>query len=234
MNVAIILSGGTGTRLGANIPKQYIEVGCMPIITYCLKVFAAHPMINGLVVVAASEWVATIQAQIDALHIRKSVVFANPGSTRQLSILNGLNKAKSSFSDIENVIIHDAARPLVSAQLITDCLMACDEYDGSMPVLPVKDTIYQSNDGTAISGLLNRSTLFAGQAPEAFRFDKYLEAHSSLSTEEILKINGSSEIAYKTGMRIKMVQGDVMNFKITDSTDLQRFKDICNESKCTL
>lgn len=234
MNIAIILSGGIGTRLGANIPKQYIEVGGAPIISYCLKTFAAHPMIAHMVIVAAPEWVATIQAQVDTLQLHKSVVFANSGQTRQYSILNGLNKAMSVFRYIDNVIIHDAARPLVSSRLITDCLTACNKYDGSMPVLPVKDTIYQSNDGIAISGLLNRSTLFAGQAPEAFRFERYVEAHRSLSADELLKINGSSEIAYKTGMHIKMVKGDVMNFKITDSVDLQRFKDICNESKCTL
>ena len=102
-----------------------------------------------------------------------------------------------------------------------------------MPVLSVKDTTYQSIDGTHITALLDRNTLFAGQAPESFRFRKYLDIHNPLSSEEIDQIKGSSEIAHKFGLNIKLVKGDPLNFKITDTSDLNRFKTICNESYCT-
>lgn len=222
MNYAIILSGGSGTRLGTTIPKQYLTVKNRPIISYCLETFANHPDIGGMIVVAAREWHELIKEE---LHNRSSmsITFAEPGETRQLSIFNGLNAIKN-IGDDDWIIIHDAARPLVSDKLITDCLNSrYDNYDGSLPVIPVKDTIYQSADRNAITGLLDRNTLFAGQAPEAFNLHKYLDAHKNMTTNELLKINGSSELAYKMGLKIKLIPGDPRNLKITDSSDLERF-----------
>ena len=105
----------------------------------------------------------------------------------------------------------------------------CKEADGVLPVVPVKDTLYQSKDGKSITSLLNRNELFAGQAPEAFRFGKYLELHEQMPREELLKINGSTEIAYKGGLKIKLIKGDVMNFKITTPEDLTNFETIINQ-----
>lgn len=222
MNYAIILSGGTGTRLGATIPKQYLTVNNRTIISYCLETFANHPDIGGIIVVAAEEWHEMIKEEMSNIS-DISITFAEPGETRQLSILNGLNTIED-CNDDDWIIIHDAARPLVSNKLITDCLNSrYENCDGSMPVIPVKDTIYQSIDMKTITGLLDRSTLIAGQAPEAFNLHKYLIAHKNMTADELRKINGSSEIAYKMGLTIKLIPGDPRNIKITDSSDLDRF-----------
>ena len=232
MNVAIILSGGTGTRLGAHIPKQYIEVNDRPIISYSLATIIGHRLIDHIIIVAAEEWQDLIKKCIP--NADKDIFFCQPGNSRQGSILNGLKKCeKLCKTDVDLVLIHDAARPLLSEELIERCLNISDEYDGAMPVLSVKDTTYQSIDGTHITALLDRNTLFAGQAPESFRFRKYLDIHNPLSSEEIDQIKGSSEIAHKFGLNIKLVKGDPLNFKITDTSDLNRFKTICNESYCT-
>ena len=122
------------------------------------------------------------------------------------------------------MIIHDAVRPNVSARLIDACLDACAEYDGAMPVLPVKDTMYQSMDGVTISSLLPRETLYAGQAPEAFRLGKYWAAHQALPYEAMLQTRGSSELAYRQGLTIKLVAGEESNYKITVPEDLERFR----------
>ena len=98
-----------------------------------------------------------------------------------------------------------------------------------MPVIPVKDTVYLSKDGKNIDALLNRSQLWAGQAPEAFIFGKYLKVHDEMSHDELLKINGSTEIAFKNGMNVEMIKGDPMNFKITTPEDLANFETIINQ-----
>lgn len=234
MNAAVILSGGIGSRLGADIPKQYIEVNGKMIITYSLSTFIAHPLIDVIVVVADHVWAEDIRRDLSGLECE--LRFALPGKTRQFSILNGLTVLHNEYSDmIKKVVIHDAARPLVKAALIDDCLTSCDfSYQGSMPVLPVKDTIYQSFDSDTVSALLDRSTLFAGQSPEAFMFIPYLAAHRNLSFEELARINGSSELAFKAGLKIKLIVGDPLNFKITDRNDLRNFKMICDESKCLI
>jgi len=114
--------------------------------------------------------------------------------------------------------------------LIAYCLTACRGHDGAIPVLPMKDTVYLGEDGH-ITQLLDRSHVYAGQAPEAFVLGKYEAANRQLLPEQILKINGSTEPAIMAGMDIALIQGDERNFKITTREDLERFEEIIrNES----
>lgn len=222
MNTALILAGGTGTRLGADIPKQYIEVADKPIIAYCLKIFFAHEMIDAVQIVADKMWHEYVLRQINSAKFKG---FSLPGATRQLSIYNGLCDVKKYSSDDDCVIIHDAARPLVSAEMITNCFKALEQHDGVLPVLPMKDTVYFSEDGKCISQLVDRSKIYAGQAPEAFKLGKYLVANETLMPEKILAINGSTEPAIMAGMDVAMIDGDEKNFKITTKADLEKFKE---------
>ena len=226
MNTAIILSGGVGSRLASQCPKQYIEVCGQPIISYCLDIFENHPKIDNIVIVASEEWQPFIKEWIDKKGISKFSAFAPAGETRQHSIYNGLIASKNFTPQDGVVIIHDAARPLVSEKIISDCLSAAAEFGGAMPVITVKDTVYYSENGDKIDKLLNRNTLFAGQAPEAFRFGEYLSIHDSVSDEEIASTSGTSQIAYNHGMTVHLVEGSERNFKITTIEDLNSFKAI--------
>ena len=178
MNIAIILSGGVGSRMGLNIPKQYVVVNGQPIISYCLQTFLCNEHTDAIVIGVADEWKEYVIEQMEKLHPAKPVFYAAPGETRQYSIFNALRVVKDQgYSDDSFVIIHDAARPLVSDELINRCYEACNRADGSMPVIAVKDTTYYSEDGKSITSLLDRSKLWAGQAPEAFVFGKIGRAH---------------------------------------------------------
>ncbi|MCH5186023.1 MAG: 2-C-methyl-D-erythritol 4-phosphate cytidylyltransferase [Oscillospiraceae bacterium] len=233
MNVAIVLSGGTGTRLGGDIPKQYIRVNNKMIIGYCLDTVINHGMIDAVQIVADRDWHEPIMHEINKMNISASVFkgFSLPGKTRQLSIFNGLEDVMKYAGEDDYVIIHDAARPLVSAETIADCLDKAREHDGAMPALPMKDTVYFSEDGRTISSLLKRESIFAGQAPEAFALGAYYRANKSLMPDKILKINGSAEPAVMAGMDIAMTNGDENNFKITTKADLERFCEIIRERK---
>ena len=163
MNYAIILSGGTGTRLGRDIPKQYIEVGGKPIIMYCIKTMEKTQCVDGFCVVAAQEWQEEIRRWMEQSHIKKFLGFAQAGKSRQHSLLNGLSFLMGRDPEEgAKVLIHDAARPNVTSTLITNCFEALKEADGSMPVIPVKDTMYLSKDRKEITGLLNRDEIFSG------------------------------------------------------------------------
>jgi len=221
MNTAIILAGGTGTRLGADIPKQYIEVKGKPIISYCLRKFEENLNIDSIVIVAAKDWQTYIIEQIKKEDIIKFTGFAEAGSSRQHSIVNGIKAIDATEGKI---IIHDAARPNVSDQTISLCMSGLDEADGVMPVLPVKDTVYYSETGDQISSLLNRDKLFAGQAPESFNLEKYRRIHESLTETDLSLIRGSSEIAYNNGLKVKLIAGDEHNYKITTVADLEKFR----------
>lgn len=225
MNIALILSGGAGTRLHSSIPKQYIEVGGRPVFSYCIETLSAHGCIDGIQIVADPVWQSRI---LDCLELddrkKKFRGFSLPGDNRQLSILHGLEDIRKYAEDDDYVFIHDAARPLLSSVQITDCLENVRGHDGLMPVLPMKDTVYTSTDGgRSVAALLDRSTVYAGQAPEVFRVGRYYEANRKLLPDRILSINGSTEPAVLDGMDIIMIPGDEGNFKITTIEDLERF-----------
>lgn len=236
MNIALILSGGSGTRVGSSIPKQYIEVAGKPIITYCVKTLSAHEAVDFLWIVAEKEWQDKIIFWLKQFGLGNKVRgFSLPGENRQLSILNALEDIAQFARKEDYVLIHDAARPCLSEQMITDCFKAIEGHDGVLPVLPMKDTVYLSEDGKRITSLLDRSRIFAGQAPEVFILGKYLDANRRLFTEEyemadgtrqktILVVNGSTEPAVLAGMDVVMILGEEGNFKVTTKGDLERFR----------
>ncbi len=226
MNTAIILAGGVGSRMGVDRPKQFLMVREKPIISYCFDIFQKHSEIDKIVVVVSEEWQGFVEEYAQKFGVTKLCGYAPAGETRQHSIYNGLKCIEQNAPDTDIVIVHDAARPLVSDQIISDCIKGATEFDGAMPVISVKDTVYQSKDGKKIGQLLKRSELFAGQAPESFKFRKYLDIHNEVSDEEIASTAGSSEIAYRHGMEISMVKGSERNLKITTIEDLETFESI--------
>lgn len=232
MNTALILSGGTGSRMGADIPKQYIKVHGKPIIQYCLETIARHEMIDAIQIAADGIWQEFIlKCMEEAQILHKFKGFSAPGENRQLSIWNGLEAIRKYASEQDLIFIHDGARPLLSSELIRQCLEAAAGYDGVLPVLPMKDTVYLSEDGEKITSLLNRSQIFAGQAPEVFTLGAYYRANKALFPEKILKINGSTEPAVMAGMKIRMIPGDEKNFKITTREDLKRFEETVGKAR---
>ena len=223
MNVALVLAGGNSKRLGSAIPKQYVAVEGVPLIAYCLRTLQLSNDVDAIVIVAAENWHKFVSECVQGEHITKFSGFALPGDTRQQSVYSGLHFINTKFPLTRFVLIHDAARPNVSLELISNCFKSISDADGVLPALPVKDTIYLSKDGTNINTLLPREQLFAGQAPELFDFKKYFDAHFH-DTKSLHLINGSSEIAVKNGMKIRIICGEERNYKVTTKEDLERFR----------
>lgn len=223
MNIALVLAGGTGTRLGADIPKQYIKVNGRMIVDYCLETLEHSLEVDAVWIVADKMWQQNIKK------VNKFKGFASPGMNRQLSIYNGLKAIEASLEVEElekvNVIIHDAARPLLTEKCISECVKAIEGHDGVLPVLPMKDTVYFSEDGESVTSLIDRGKVYAGQAPELFKLMPYIKANEVLLPDKILLINGSTEPAVMAGMDIVMIPGDENNYKITTKADMERFKE---------
>lgn len=224
MNYAVILSGGIGQRMRMEgLPKQYIEINGKPILMYTLEKFERSSCVDRIVIVAASQWYEQIQAWIQQYNITKFHGFAPAGSSRQESVLNGLNACiDESTTDEDSVGIHDAVRPLVSVELINSCYENLEGHDGVLPVLPMSDTIYLSNDAQSITSLLDRSVLFAGQSPEVYRLLHHLEINRKATKQELELVCGSSVIAHQNGHDVKLIPGEDLNFKITTQADLNR------------
>jgi 2-C-methyl-D-erythritol 4-phosphate cytidylyltransferase len=230
LTAGIILAGGISERLGElGNPKQFVEIYGTPLIMYCLRTFESCADINAIVIVAAQERQEQLHGWLNEHNITKFKIFALPGKTRQHSIYNGL--LASQHFNPDRVVIHDSARPLVSAQNIRDCIESSYNCGGATPTLPLNETVYKSTDGITIGALLNRDELFSGQTPECYNFADYLQAHKALSDTELGNIRGSSEIAFKAGMKIRLYKGNPRNFKITTAADLEYFKYLAETSK---
>ncbi len=234
MNIAVILSGGQGNRAGTAIPKQYVEVCEKPMVRFCMETIFSHEAVDAVQLVVDEKWREYVLSHV--FQVEKQFAaegkfrgFTMPGINRQMSIYYALVDLKKYALDNDTVIIHDAARPFVSAAQISQCLADMEGYEGVIPVLPVKDTIYMG-DGKRICSLLDRGCIYAGQAPELFRLGKYYEANRMLLPDKILSINGSTEPAVLSGMDIRLSEGDERNFKITTERDMELFSRMIKES----
>lgn len=224
MNVAVILAGGVGSRLGTDVPKQYIEVGGKPIISYCMERFEHNTNVDGMIVVAAEQWIPYVKEWVAKCGFQKVSAVIDGGSSRQHSVVKGLQYyLEQGLAADANVMIHDAARPGISDELINALLSGMENADGVMPVLPVKDAMYVSKDGRRIDRLLNRSELYRGQSPEIFHFGKFYEINHNLTEQQLEEIRGCSELAYRNGLTVNLIPGDEENYKITTKDDLKRF-----------
>lgn len=232
MNYAILLAGGSGSRTGSDIPKQFVKTNGRMMATYAVEPLLKCENINGIYLVISKEWKEDYLSDVKAARadIAKIKGFAEPGSTRQLSILKGIEAiiAENTLTDRDTVIIHDAARPFLEQKLVKRCYEALTGHDGVMPVLPMKDTVYLSKDGKSISKLINRAEIVAGQAPELFLLKKYYEANKALLPDKIKSVNGASEPAVMFGMDISIIPGDEKNIKVTSEEDLKMYINACH------
>lgn len=228
MNMAVILSGGSGSRFGGDIPKQYICVYGKPVVVHTIEQFQRCDQVEYVVVVAEEAWAAQLQSWKKRFGLWKLALLAPAGESRQESILNGLLAARElSKSGEDGVIIQDAARPLTSDRLIASLLEGLKEAPAVMPALAVTDTIYASEDGKRVSGLLDRSKLYAGQAPEAFQYKSYLELHTA--KEKLAETSGSCQLPYQAGWDVKIIPGERGNIKVTYPEDLSFCERILRE-----
>ena len=213
MNSVVIVAGGKGTRLKGKIPKQFIKLGNnKSILNICVEAFLKNKLIDELVIVAHSEWVEKIKNEF------KQCKVVSGGSTRSHSSLNGLKKCSK---NCKNVLIHDAARPFVSQKIITECFEMLKKYDAVVPVIRPSDSITYKNK-EAIS-YLDRDKVQLVQTPQAFKFNKIIKAYKNnqYGTDDLsVLINENPNISRF------FIKGDMLNFKITNKSDLNIAKRI--------
>ena len=204
---AIIVAAGTGTRSGSDVPKQFARVASKPMIAHSHAALAAHPAIDRVIVVIGAAQEAALRGALG------DVEFVIGGATRRLSVLAGLEAlADPTVGALpDRVLIHDAARPFLSAAVIDRLLAALDATDGAYPALPVADTLATSGGDT-----VDRSMLWRVQTPQAFRYDGILNAHRGWSGGEP---TDDAQILRALGGSVAMVEGDAMLDKITYPAD---------------
>ena len=223
MNFAVLLAGGTGTRMkSATLPKQFLELGGEPILRLTVDKFLSCPKIDHIIVAAPAIWLAHTQ---DLLNDKRfsSVKICEGGSTRQESLYNAVKFIESAFNitDDDIIVSHDVARPFVSRRAIEENISAMEKWDAVDTVIPATDTIVESMDQQCVSHIPDRKNMFQGQTPQTFRRATYLNIYEKLSPAYLESVTDAARILAEHGCSVGLVKGDEFNIKVTTDYDLR-------------
>lgn len=226
MNIAVIIAGGAGHRMGQDIPKQFINVYDKPVLIYTLESFQKHPQIDAIEVVCIEGWQNVLWAYAKQFGIEKLKWVVPGGTTGQESIRNGVYHLEDKASGEDIIIIHDGIRPLVDATVLTDVIMKAQRYGNAVTSLPYNEQIFVVDDDISTVKFIPRETLRRVSTPQAYRFDlldsKYHEAY-----EKGVGIYGShyaNTMMAELGVRLYFAAGSDKNIKLTTRDDLELFK----------
>jgi 2-C-methyl-D-erythritol 4-phosphate cytidylyltransferase / 2-C-methyl-D-erythritol 2,4-cyclodiphosphate synthase len=209
---AIIVAAGSGSRAGDGVPKQFRMLQGKPMLRHSVEAFAKHPAIDAIIVVVGDGQEAMAREALQNLDI----AYVAGGSTRRESVNNGLQSIDET-QKISNVLIHDAARPFLSGQVIDDLLGALEDHDGAVPALPVTDSLARSADGKTLSASADRSGLWRIQTPQAFRHGVIFSAHQQW--DETREATDDARMAMAAGYDVALVSGEERLAKYTFSSD---------------
>lgn len=226
MNVAVIIAGGTGNRMGQNIPKQFINVYDKPVLIYTLEGFQRHPQIDAIAVVCIDGWHDILRAYANQFNITKLKWIVSGGATGQESIRNGVYALEGICSEDDIVIIHDGIRPLVDASVLSDVIVKCGQYGNAVTSMPYNEQIFVVDDEISTVQYIPRETLRRVSTPQAYKYGKLNWAYHKAFAEEI-GIYGSSytnTMMVELGERLYFAAGSDKNIKLTTKDDLELFK----------
>ncbi len=210
--IAIIVAAGSGTRAGGGLPKQYQQIGGQPVLCHTLNAFMSHDGIDDIIVVISPEHRDIYDQAIKGYPLREPAI---GGETRQQSVFNGLQAIKG--DNPTNVLIHDAARPFVSDDIINNVITALNDHECAIPGIAVVDTISEVQDGK-VTAHLNRDNLRAVQTPQGFVFDAIFAAHQKAADEGNTSATDDSALISP----VVVVAGESKNVKLTTAQDIEK------------
>lgn len=224
MVIAGIVAGGSGTRMGSDLPKQFLELNGKPVLIYTAEQFLKHSDIDAVVIGINPEWEA-LARELTASHLPdcKRIFLTKGGSDRNetvnLMIRFARDRLNCSCNDI--ILTHDAVRPFVSAKIISDSIEAMTCYDICTAAVPETDTVVISGDGSFADSFPDRNTLFRVQTPQTFRIGTFSSVYEALTDEEKLLATDVCKLYKAKGFKIRLIEGDISNIKLTYPLDLR-------------
>lgn len=225
-SIALILAGGRGTRFNSMRPKQYIEVDGMPIISYTMRAFERHPEITDIFVVCSPEWNSYVEAQAGRRGFSKFRGCISSGETSFCSMRNGIKElAKRNLSSDSMILVHDAVRPLISQDTISNNILACREYGNAITVIYSNEAYMKVSGGLEATGFAMRDEFMRAQTPHTFPLSTLIQLMNQADEKGITYSQSlftlANELDYSP---LYIAMGDMLNFKITQPQDLKFFR----------
>ena len=219
MNVKVLIpAAGAGRRMGAGTNKQYLELADRPLLARTLDVFEQHSLIDSIILIVSPAEIAYCKEEIVTRgNYRKVMAVIAGGAERQDSVYCGLQACQADDDDL--ILIHDGARPLVSAEIIDRVLDSVQQHAACLTAVPVKDTVKVVQDDCVVA-TPERATLWLAQTPQAFRYRLIRSAHDR-AAEQGVRATDDAQLAEWAGAKVRVVQGEYRNLKITTPEDLE-------------
>lgn len=224
MNIAIIIAGGTGARMGQDIPKQFITVNEKPVIMYTLEAFQSHANIDEIDVVCISGWENVLLAYAKQFNITKLKHVIPGGDCGQASIRNGVLEVEKHHSRDDIVLIHDAIRPMVSQEIISDCISKTMKYGCAITSIPCAEAMIETDDGVVSCGNYPRERLKRTQTPQGFYLGEICDLHREALEKGITNSVASCTLMIEMGKEVFFSVGSEKNIKLTTTEDIDIFK----------
>lgn len=218
---AMLFAGGTGTRMKSeNIPKQFIEVDGKPIIIRTLENFAFHPLVDDIVIACIASGIDHLKRLIEQYRIPRVRAVVEGGSSGFESIHNGLVEVAKEASDTDIVLICDGVRPVMSEQLISECIELAKEHETAVPVVRSIDSVLVSEDGKSCNVNMPRENMYITQAPQGYTMRKIMWAHDEAARRGLVNPTSSADLLIELGETIRIFIGERDNIKVTTPEDL--------------
>lgn len=230
---AVIIAGGSGRRMGQDIPKQFINVYDKPILIYTLEGFQNHPDIDAIEVVCLEGWQDLVWAYAKQFNIDKLKWVTPGGSTGQESIRNGVYNLEGKCAKDDIIIIHDGIRPLVDSFVLSDVIAVCRKHGNAVTAMPYNEQIFVADDDSSATRYIPRETIRRVSTPQAYIFDE-LDAAYHTAFEKKIGIFGSAytnTMMVDLGKRLYFAAGSDKNIKLTTKDDLELFKAYLHSDK---
>lgn len=223
-NIGLIIAGGSGARMQQDIPKQFLTVNEKPVIIYTLEAFQRHADIDAIAVVCIEGWEQVLWAYAKQFNITKLQYVVPGGENGQGSIRNGVYELEKHFDAEDIVLIHDAIRPMVSSEIISDCIVKAKKYGCAISTIPCAEAMMQTEDGLVSSGSYPRDNLKRTQTPQGFSIGKICDLHRRALEKGITNSVASCTLMIEMGEQVHFSAGSEKNIKLTTVDDLDIFK----------
>lgn len=231
-NIALIIAGGIGARMNQDIPKQFINVYDKPVIVYTMEAFQKHPEIDIIEIVCLDGWHDVLRAYAKQFGIAKLENIVSGGKNGQESIRNGLYDIVSRHNEEDNIVlVHDAIRPMISAEVISDNIRVCRQNGNAITVVPCTAAMLKTFDSISTVEQVPRDNLKITQTPQAFFVNDIVEAHKEALSKGITNSVASCTMYIELGRKLYMSQGSEKNIKLTTSEDIEIFKALLKAKK---
>lgn len=233
MNYALIIAGGSGNRMGQDIPKQFMHVDDCPIIVHTLLAFERHPDIHGIAVVCLDGWQTVLRSYANQFSVTKLKWIFKGGDSGMESIHNGIYGLREEGCQGEDlVLIHDAVRPLLSQDIISSNIAICQKYGYAITGIRCREAILESEDGFSTTKSIPRDKLIRTQTPQTFRLRNIIKAHEEAAVRGIENSVASCTLMAELGGReMHIVPGSEKNIKVTTVEDLEILKALMHTQK---